>query len=290
MQSSDGTAQLGLIPNPATSGDSNLSTRKKRILAAFLSAIIPGVGHLLRKDHRRAAIYLPAYFGVLLGVCLSRAFSTYVGCIGSIWIIVVLTIVASISALLSPRRSTTNLGSRFKLWAIPAAILALLFASFAVNVCLRLSGFRVFSMQASSMLPSVKPGQRVIVDQRSYGHGQPSRGDVICYRAPSGYWVKRVIAIGGDSIRGENGRVFLNGTAIEEPYVEFIGPSSGAADRTFGGRTIPVAKLFVMGDNRDFSFDSRLAKHGDVNVSNVTGKVLYSFSLNGENSTLTAPK
>jgi signal peptidase I len=290
MDSSDTSAQLEPSTHAATSDNSTLPRKKNRLLTAFLSAILPGFGHILRRDHLRTSIYLPAYFGVLLGVYLSRAFSTYLGCIGSIWIIMVLTVVASISALLSPRRSTSNLGWRFKLWAVPAAILSLLFASIVVNLCLRSSGFRVFSVPSSSMEPAVKRGSRLMVDERSYQHRLPSRGDVICYRSGSAYAMKRVIAVGGDSIRGEDGRIFLNGIAIDEPYAEFSGSSSGPADRTFGERIVPAGKLFVMGDNRDFSFDSRLAKHGDVDVSAVTGKALYSFSLDGKNWTLTAPK
>jgi signal peptidase I len=290
MDSSDTSAPLEPSAHAATSDNSTLPRKKNRILAAFVSAIVPGSGHLLRRDHLRAAIYLPAYLGVLLGVCLSRAFSTYVGCIGSIWIILVLTVVASTSALLSPRRSTQNLGWRFKLWAVPAAILSLLLASIVVNLCLRLSGFRAFTVPSISMEPAVKSGSRLMVDERFYKHHLPSRGDVICYRSGSTYAMKRVIAVGGDSIRGEDGRIYLNGKAIEEPYADFSGSSSGPADRSFGLRIVPTNRLFVMGDNRDFSFDSRLAKHGHVNVSDVTGRALYAFSLDGENSTLTAPK
>jgi len=145
MQNSDGTAESPPTGHAATSANSTLPTKKNRLLAAFLSAILPGFGHILRRDHLRTAIYLPAYFGVLLGVYLSRAFSTYLGCIGSIWIIMVLTVVASISAQLSPRRSTANLGWHFKLWAVPAAILSLLFASIVVNLCLILRVPRFFS-------------------------------------------------------------------------------------------------------------------------------------------------
>lgn len=290
MQSSDGTAQLELDPNPATSDDSNLSAKRKRILAAFLSAIVPGVGHLLRLDHLRAAIYLPGYLGVLLGVYFSRAFSTYLGCIGSIWLIIAVTIVASISALLSPRRSTTILGLRFKLWVVPATAVAVLFAGLALNLCLRLSGFRAFSMPSISMEPAVKSGSRVMADERFYTQRLPSRGDVIFYRRGSTYFMKRVIAVGGDSIKGLDGRIIVNGSIIEEPHAELSGASDGPAMRTFDERIVPDGELFVMGDNRDFSFDSRLPEHGDVNVSAVTGRALYSFSLNGEYSTLTTPK
>lgn len=80
--------------------------------------------------------------------------------------------------------------------------------------------------------------------------------------------------MGGDSVQSINSRISLNGKMLKEPYVKHIGHAFGWM-MNFGPTLIPPDKLFVMGDNRDVSLDSRAAEFGLVDQSVVTGKVLY---------------
>lgn len=87
--------------------------------------------------------------------------------------------------------------------------------------------------------------------------------------------MKRVIAVGGETIKVEGETVLINGQRFPEPYAVFKGSS---ADLPWVEPTIlPADKLFVMGDNRNLSFDSRYEEFGLVDVHAVRGKVIYMF-------------
>jgi signal peptidase I len=86
--------------------------------------------------------------------------------------------------------------------------------------------------------------------------------------------VKRVIAVGGDTIDIKDGKVYLNGEQLDEPYIRepmiYVPEQSQEYPLT-----VPEGKLFVMGDNRNFSNDSRDTRYGLVDAENVIGKIVF---------------
>jgi signal peptidase I len=105
----------------------------------------------------------------------------------------------------------------------------------------------------------------------SYVFGGPQRGEVVVFRAPpepDTDYIKRVIGLPGESILIQHGRVYVNGQALEEPYIRF------PADYVFPGNgepvTIPAGTYFVLGDNRPDSFDSHTG--WVVPASNLIGR------------------
>ena len=119
-----------------------------------------------------------------------------------------------------------------------------------------------------SMAPHITSGEVVLINTIAYRLGKPARGDVIAFRhnAPSPEtYIKRVIGLPGDRVRIDSGRVIVNGVALEEPYVRF------ADRRTFNEVTVPENSLYVLGDNRADSDDSRF--WGFVQQDQVLGKV-----------------
>jgi signal peptidase I len=115
-----------------------------------------------------------------------------------------------------------------------------------------------FRIDGTSMQPTFASGEALIVNRTAYLlSGGPQRGDVVVFRAPpepNTDYIKRVIGLPGESILVQRGRVFVNGQALDEPYVHF------AANYQFPGNgepvTIPQGTYFVLGDNRPDSFDS----------------------------------
>jgi signal peptidase I len=87
---------------------------------------------------------------------------------------------------------------------------------------------------------------------------------------------KRVIVIGGDTIKMEGDTVYLNGTLLSEPYARFEGQAN-ALLWSVPPDTLPPGKFFLMGDNRHLSFNSRYPEFGLVDVSAVRGKVIYAL-------------
>ena len=119
-----------------------------------------------------------------------------------------------------------------------------------------------------------------MTDAHAYRHMQPAHESIIVFNRPNERGVlviKRVIAIGSDTIRSVNGQIYLNDKILNEPYVSHTG---GATDdmMNFGPIKIPPGKLFVMGDDRDISLDSREVGFGLVDDSDVIGGALYVFS------------
>lgn len=136
--------------------------------------------------------------------------------------------------------------------------------------------FQPFWIPSESMEQTLLKQDRVMVNKLSYRMGDIGRGDVIVFRRPDddpiGYenLIKRVVGIGGDVVEGRDGVVVVNGQVLVEPYLD---PGDPIFD--FDPTTVPEGELFMMGDNRDDSFDSRF--FGTVPESNVIGRAFVLF-------------
>lgn len=104
-----------------------------------------------------------------------------------------------------------------------------------------------------------------------------SLGSVIGIHAPSGTdFVKRVIAVGGQTVSccDQRNRVIVDGTPVDEPYL-YLSPQAGAAQQPFAPVRVPPDHLFMMGDNRNESLDSRAPGNGPIPTSALAGKVRF---------------
>jgi signal peptidase I len=172
---------------------------------------------------------------------------------------------------------------------VEALIIAILLALF-----IRTFIVQAFKIPSGSMLPTLKIGDHLLVNKFSYGlklplvgttlipWDGPSRGDVVVFRFPkdrSVDYIKRVIGVPGDTVTVKNKKLFINGEAIADPHAHFSSAmilSSQASPRdNFGPVTVPKGNIFVMGDNRDNSYDGRF--WGFVEQRDVLGKafILY---------------
>jgi signal peptidase I len=164
-----------------------------------------------------------------------------------------------------------------------AFVLALLIKTFLVQA---------FYIPSGSMEPTLMPGDRVLVLKVPYYFGDPSRGDIVVFEDPDPenvpdrglvggffHWmfeglgvqrpdsedfIKRVVGEPGDTVWARDGQVFVNGEPIDEPYL--TQPTDD-----FRKQQVPEGELFVMGDNRSNSLDSRFSL-GTVPIDNVIGK------------------
>ncbi len=122
-------------------------------------------------------------------------------------------------------------------------------------------------VESISMQPNLYAGDFVIVNKLAYVFGEPDRGDVVVFRYPPNPdqvpFIKRVIGLPGDQLHIANGKVYINGDLLIEPYLDV--PTNRGGDWT-----VPEDTLFVMGDNRNNSSDSR--SWGIVPLENVIGK------------------
>jgi len=128
---------------------------------------------------------------------------------------------------------------------------------------------------SDAMEPTIKRGQTVVVRIFPRGNVGGSRGELLCFRSPDpqdrkARYVKRAVAIGGDTIESRGGTIYLNGGLLTESYVSQR--PAGPLEKDFGPVTVPVGTVFVMNDNRGVPpWDSRL--FGPIPISDVLGTV-----------------
>lgn len=166
-----------------------------------------------------------------------------------------------------------------------ALLLALFIRTFIVQA---------FKIPSGSMIPTLQIGDHILVNKLSYGiripfwehylvdFTRPHRGDVVVFIFPEDRtkdFIKRVIGVGGDTVEIRGKKIYINGRQVEDPHAHFEGDdpqTAGLPSRDdFGPRTVPENHIFVMGDNRDRSYDSRF--WGFVNLDDVRGKAFLIY-------------
>jgi len=166
-----------------------------------------------------------------------------------------------------------------------AVLLALFIRTFVVQA---------FKIPSGSMLPTLLIGDHLLVNKFIYGIrmpftgklvipiDQPERGDVVVFRFPkdrSVDYIKRVIGTPGDTVEIREKKVYINGEPIDDTHAHISTPSilnaSASPRDNFGPVLVPDGRIFVMGDNRDNSYDSRF--WGFVDQKDILGKafILY---------------
>lgn len=138
---------------------------------------------------------------------------------------------------------------------------------------------QAYKFPSGSMSPTLLSGDRILVSKSAYKHSDPQRNDLIVFefpKDPSMDYIKRVIAVAGDTVEIKDKKVVLNGVPQQEEFAVHedtkILPESAGPRDYLPAVAVPKNSLFVMGDNRDNSFDSRF--WGFVNKSKVKGKVM----------------
>jgi len=147
---------------------------------------------------------------------------------------------------------------------LPAILIALLLNVFVGQAT---------RVQGQSMEPNLHTDQRLVVEKLSYRFHGPSRGDVVVIRVPSQgeeLLIKRVVGLPGETVETREGQVYIDGQLLDEPYTN----GSTRSGRT-GRVVVPPLHVFVMGDNRDHSNDSRA--FGPVPIDNIVGRAWLSY-------------
>jgi len=144
----------------------------------------------------------------------------------------------------------------------PAFVIALL-----INLFVAQSTY----VHGTSMEPNLHTDQRLIVEKVSYKLHPPHRGDIVVVAIDTSQipLIKRVIALPGETIQIRNNQVFVNGVALEEDYLADV------SQRNYGPFEVPPGQVFVMGDNRGASNDSRA--FGAVPLEQILGRAWLSY-------------
>jgi signal peptidase I len=145
--------------------------------------------------------------------------------------------------------------------------LAVAAAALFVALVAGLLPVEVVRVEAASMAPTLRDGERVVL---VHGVGEPRRGELVALDDPAGggLIVKRVVALAGDRVEFDDGRLVLDGRVVDEPYADLR-----HVDGVFAGPFAPVppGHVYVLGDNRGDSVDSRT--FGPVPVAALDGRI-----------------
>jgi len=144
----------------------------------------------------------------------------------------------------------------------------------AASVFIILFLYQPVRVEGTSMLPRLEDRDRLFINKFVYRFAAIDRGDVVVFRYPrdpAKSYIKRVIALPGDELRIDHGRVFVNGKLVREPYV----PQEYRDTRSLAKTIVPDGSYFMMGDHRSISSDSR--DFGPVERSLIYGKAVFVY-------------
>jgi signal peptidase I len=177
-----------------------------------------------------------------------------------------------------PRKGTARV---FLEWVVLIAV------ALAIAFVIKSFLFQAFYIPSESMTPTLQVGDRVLVNKLSYDLHDVNRGDIIVFEAPPlarsadiEDLVKRVVGLPGDTVTGDaKGGILVNGRELDEPYLPKdvqttftdVAPGCGAPPGGEPGCVVPKGHLFMMGDNREASKDSRV--FGPINEDSIVGRV-----------------
>jgi signal peptidase I len=141
----------------------------------------------------------------------------------------------------------------------------------AVALLVKTFLLQAFYIPSESMVHTLEVGDRVLVNKLSYDLHDVNRGDIIVFEKPPGEGgdiedlIKRVVGLPGETIEGRDGQVFIDGEPLDEPYLD-----AGVVTSDFGPVEVPEGQVFMMGDNRPNSRDSRF--FGPIDQETIVGR------------------
>jgi signal peptidase I len=273
------------LPRPADeTAPEPQATVRRPALALIADTLLPPLGHLYVGEARRGAflwlfsnalaalIFLPLRVVPGLPMLL-------VAVIGA----AVVTSILPIDAFLIARRRRAGYVLRpYNRWYVYVGTAALVVVFGGLLKEVARTQIQAFRIPSEAMTPSLIPGDYLFIDKVTYRGKGVRRGDIVVFpfpRDPTKDFIKRVVATGGQTIEIRDKRVVVNATALEEPYAVHSDATVRSAGEdvrdNFGPFEVPTGELFVMGDNRDNSNDSRY--WGTVPERSVKGEPLLIY-------------
>lgn len=159
----------------------------------------------------------------------------------------------------SPKRGRRDLSS----WLTVAAVVV-------VVLIIRLFVFEPFTVSGDSMEPTLLNGDRVMVSKLAFDFGKPKTGEVVVFHspvAPKQDWIKRVIGLPGETVSIRNDVVYINGHRYPEPFLKY------RSSQNVAPLVVPPGHIWVLGDNRPISDDSRY--WGPLAENRIIGRALF---------------
>lgn len=270
-------------------------TKRNPFIAMALSIVLPGLGQVYNVQLKKGLICYLVFFLSDIIILATRLATHFYGTVALIGIPIFIRLFAVADAIVIAVKSRQARLKRYNRWyyyllfLIVAAGMSL---AIAVYIKPKSASVRAFKLPTAAMNPTLLVGDRIITELEPYKHERPKRGDIIVFKYPGDPerdFIKRIIAVEGDTIQSIDKVIFLNDAPLDEPYAihrdSEIKPGGDDPRDNFGPYVIPDGTLFVMGDNRDETYDSRY--WGYVRADEVIGKAIYIYwSWDAENESV----
>ncbi len=250
--------------------------KRKPILAFLLSLVTPGLGQIYNGQLKKGISYLVGFY--LIYIVFSFLLLILYGMI--IYLIVMIGVfffiwIDAVRGAIKVKAIELKSYNKWYIYLIifllcNVAILPLLRWTFRNNIA------RPYKIRSSTMAPALLVGDYLVADMRIYKSQKPQRGDIIIFefpKDPSMDFIKRVIGMEGEEVEIVKNKIYINDKLLDDPWGYFT--KDYPALDTFGPVVVPKDSLFVLGDNRNNSQDSRY--WGFVKVEKVKGKALYLY-------------
>jgi signal peptidase I len=259
-------------------------TKKRNwAIALFLSLAMAGLGHMYNGRIRKGAVL---YAGLLaIDVCagLAGIIYSFEGACAGLAVAIGLTVAIGIDAALGSIKCQEIELKPYNRWYFYAICFVVSFAISELWLDPLLFQVERFKIPSASMEPALVLGDHIVMKSRPYQDGKtPNRGEVVVFpypKDPTKTFINRIVALEGEKLEIRNKALYINDKELEDPWGISLSRTALSGNKVprdnFGPIIIPDGCIFVTGDNRDFSNDSRF--WGPVEIKDVQGKALYIY-------------
>jgi len=295
----------------------NLPNRRRPWVAVVLSLVMPGLGHTYCGRLPRGLMFLFVYFVPILLLQAARIFESFGSAVTGVIVLItaapLMHLAATIDSYYIAKRTRADYEIKdYNRWYV-YIVLVLLNSAGSLNATLRLRAnyLEAFRVPTVSNYPTIAPGDRFLANKIAYNHNDPKRGDLVVFSNPrdrAENYIKRVVAVGGDTVEIKDGALYINNHKIPRHPVEksrtddtgmglngkpvkgeflsevngdaqykifFAAPPNDQYSGDFAKITVPEHQCFVLGDNRNLSRDSR--HFGPIPLGTIKGRAEYLY-------------
>ena len=300
-----------------TEESTNQTNRRRPWIAVVLSLVMPGLGHTYCGRLPRGLVFLFVYFVPILLLQAGRVFESFGSAITGVIVLITAAPLMHLAAIIDSYYVAKRTRGDYEIkdynrWYV-YVVLVLLNSASSLNASfsLRATYLEAFRVPTVSNYPTIAPNDRLLANKIAYINSDPKRGDLVVFTNPQDRrvnFIKRVVAIGGETVEIKDGMLYINDGQVprhpvEESKTDGMGvglngePVKGEVllevngdaqykiflaalsdDRysgDFGKITVPQHHCFVLGDNRNLSQDSR--HFGPVPVATIKGRAEYLY-------------
>lgn len=252
----------------------------KKFVGTFtIGVFLPGSGYFINKEHKKFAAVIIAMLGILVAFDI-WAGQASISAHGKITILQVAIIFTNLIGIIAAYNAASTFRDK-KITKLPLYIVLLPIVYSALyflgSQVINHLPIGTYKMPTTSMEPTIKMEEGFIADRNAYKNKNPERGDVIVFNSPESdiQLSKRIIGMPGDVISIIGHDLFINEKPIKEPYVKYTTENGSDASFNVYSKKISENSYFVLGDNRDNSYDSRM--FGEINLEAIKGKAIVKY-------------